>query len=240
MHHSAQASHGYWELNSGPHPCTLHQQSHLSSLFSDPPFFPSARGMHINFHPFTSGQRWERSTSFPSSSNDLAFTCLFEVIWFTLTYCCASWQIIWDYQVHAVFFRVPRAVCSRSGQHQSLLDHLWNSTFLLCLLHLPQLFLSSNCLSSLDTLFIYWLTAPPPFTFRTQSSGEKAPGCSLLGFCSLRWSPTRGVDRADEWNKGEGRNEWGERKGSLYLERSTPPLPGGEGVEVYVHTPMMG
>lgn len=139
----------------------FHQQSHLSSLFLDPPFFPSARGMHINFHPFTSGQRWDRSTSFPSSSNDLAFTCLFEVIWFTLTYCCASWQIIWDYQVHAVFFKVPRVVCSRSGQHQSLLDHLWNSTFLLCLLHLPQLFLSSNCLSSLDTLFIYWLTAPP-------------------------------------------------------------------------------
>lgn len=58
-------------------------------------------------------------------------------------------------------------------------------------------YLQTACHLLTHYLFID-LLHPPPFTFRTQSSGEKAPGCSLLGFCSLGWSPTRGVDRADE------------------------------------------
>lgn len=241
MYQRAQDSHGYWELNSGPHACTLLQQSHLSSLFLDPPFFPSAKGMHINFHPFTSREKCGRSAPFPSTSNDLAFTCLLEVIWFTLT-----WDLLLCQLADHLRLSGP---CRNFQSSQS------------CLLQVrpaskppwpplkqylppvspspsPTIFIFKLLVISWHIIYLLTYCHPPPSPSEHSLQGEKAPGCSLLVFYSLRWSPMCGVDGTDEWNKGEGRNGWGERKGSLYLERWPHVCPEVKGWKVYVHPPV--
>lgn len=242
MHHSAQASHGYWELNSGPHACTLHQQSHLSSPFLDTPFFPSAKGVHINFHPFTSRERWGQKC-----------TLSFHAKWLGI-YLPFGGHLVYPY-LGSIAVPVGRSSESiRSMQDFSKFPELSapGQASIKASLTTSET-VPSSCVSFTFPNYFYLQTAchllthyifidllPPPLPSPSEHSlqGEKAPGCSLLSFCSLRWSPMCGVDGTDEWNKGEGMHGWRERKGSLYLERSASPLPRGEGVEVYVHPPV--